>query len=111
MTRPVELAMSEGRLFGRRKLRAPGPSAQAAARVADVRSLLARGCPHQMGIAFNGLFGLSSYTYGTATRIRNCAKWCQAGVMPNGTANAPAAKTSGAAHIVDRCTRRSESTS
>jgi len=55
--------------------------------------------------------GFSFYTYGAAIRSRNSAKWCQAGVMPNGTASAPAAKTTGAAHVVDRCTRRSESKS
>src|SRR5947209_19477115 len=34
--------------------------------------------------------------------MTNSAKWCQAGVMPSGTASVPAAKTSGAPHMVDR---------
>jgi hypothetical protein len=61
--------------------------------------------------AVPGFPSLSFYTYGTTVLITNSAKWCQAGVMPSGTASAPAAKTIGAAHMVDLCTRRSESRS
>jgi hypothetical protein len=62
MARSVELPMSERRLFVRRRLRAPGSSAQSAARVADVRSILAKAALTKIMIASNGLFGSPSYT-------------------------------------------------
>ena len=58
-----------------------------------------------------GRVRVACYICDPMIRLSNAAKACQAGVIPMGTDRATVAKTTGAAHMVERWMRRIEMTS